>query len=380
MRVVGGLVVAMATVGLVGERAGAAPAPKVASQVRLEISDARTVWSEPVTLTVRVTGDPAVPPTGPLTLLLDGTKVGSARLTGPDRGTVNVTSAQVPVGRHQITVRYVGDARHAGATGDEISLRVGPARTTTTLTSPTPSVETGAAATFVARVAPVAPATAVPQGVVTFRTGGLEERVRLAGATATWRPVLPDGLHHIGADFRETSRWGPSETTLLDQRIGPAPVPAVDQAVTSRSGETMFITPGGSFPAAAQVFTAGTTGTITAVELDHVCLGGGMPGPGYLEVPISIKALSGGSPTGAVLGSGATATGYDEATGLTRVDLTTPAPVTAGTSYAIVLPAPQGGLGCQLGLAADGQSLLQLGSTWTPLTTSLRYKTWVLRP
>jgi hypothetical protein len=106
-----------------------------------------------------------------------------------------------------------------------------------------------------------------------------------------------------------------------------------------------------------------------------------MPGPGYLDVPITIKTLSGGNPTGAVLGTGATVTGYDESTGLTRIDMSTPAPVTAGTSYAIVLAAPQGGFGCQLGLADDGQSLVQLGPSWTTQsTTSLRFRTWVLRP
>jgi hypothetical protein len=107
-----------------------------------------------------------------------------------------------------------------------------------------------------------------------------------------------------------------------------------------------------------------------------------MGGPGGSALTISIKALSGDSPTGAILGTGTATEGTVGDDGLSRIALSTPAPVTQGTRYAIVVAAPQLSLGCQLGQAQDGRSMVLLGPSWNAEmgTTSLRFRTWVRRP
>src|SRR5207253_4560243 len=81
-----------------------------------------------------------------------------------------VTSA-LAVGTHSLTVAYSGDLEFSASTSATVTQTVNLASTTTSLTStPNPSA-VGQAVTLRATVSPVAPATGVPTGSVTFRDG-----------------------------------------------------------------------------------------------------------------------------------------------------------------------------------------------------------------
>lgn len=375
-----GLAMAGAVVGG-GAPAGAAVSP---SRVNLSLGDRSIRFSEAVDARVLVEPTQTARPTGTVAIVLDGTTTVASvplRASAVPRGSGTAWLRSLPAGEHTITAVYSGDSRYAGATSHAASIDVRRANTTTVVRSLKPQVATGTVAKLTARVAPVAPAAGTPTGTVTFKAGSVVRTVPLVRGLATWKPRLPDGPYQIVAVYEGTADWEDSPGEPVAQRIGPDPVPEVDQAVTGTSGEVLMLSPSGPFTAAAQVFTAGVTGRIETVDLDAVCFGG-MGGPGGSALTISIKALSGDSPTGAILGTGTATEGTVGDDGLSPIALSTPAPVTQGTRYAIVVAAPQLSLGCQLGQAQDGQSLVLLGPTWNAEmgTTSLRFRTWVRRP
>ncbi len=371
-----GLAVLAAVVGLAsGARAEAAP-----TGVELRIADGSVVWSEALTMTAVVPRSLTAKPTGTITFVADGTlTVATATLKAGavPVGTVTVARRSLPPGRHTIVATYSGDRRYPPSTSEPIAVRVDPARGAVTLRSTRTVVASGTVGRFTARVAPVPPATAVPTGSLTFKTAGVVRTVPIVDGVATWKPRLPDGVHQVRAILPAGPAWAEAPSELVAQRFGPEPVPTLDREALTRAEDMLFIQPSGPYPAAAQVVTAGITGTLEAVELEVVCLGGGPGPPGSQDPIISIKALSGDSPTGALLARADPIGEYDPVTGLIRMALSAPVPVTAGSRFAIVIGAPSTVLGCSVGVATDGQGLVQLGPTWTAGSTALRHRTWV---
>ncbi len=130
----------------------------------------------------------------------------------------------------------------------------------------------------------------------------------------------------------------------------------------------------------AQSFKAGLTGDLDQVEL----LAGGPNPAGPLTV--EIRPVDGnGEPTSTVLGSGTLASApYNSQ--FHAIPLAPPAPVVAGTSYAIVVHSVGGWTTCwdPGDLYADGQLLVgyNLNGPWSPSSagSDLRFRTYVSAP
>jgi hypothetical protein len=110
----------------------------------------------------------------------------------------------------------------------------------------------------------------------------------------------------------------------------------LDQSQTTTSGLEVTVA---ASEWVAQTFTAGITGNLDQVDL--FLFRDGSPG----DLTVQIQGVSGGVPSGSVLASTtvAQANVSDSFTfAWVSVPLSPPAPVTAGTQYAIVLSAPSG--------------------------------------
>jgi hypothetical protein len=142
----------------------------------------------------------------------------------------------------------------------------------------------------------------------------------------------------------------------------------------------------------AQTFTNGVTG-----GLDQVDLAVRREGAQTTPLQVEIRAVSGGVPSGPALASAtvpAASLPPFGTVGFFSVPLTSPAPVTAGTQYAIVVSTPSCGfVNCYVwafGPGANpypaGLGLLSRdgGATWTPPNafgaTDFAFKTYVLPP
>lgn len=142
----------------------------------------------------------------------------------------------------------------------------------------------------------------------------------------------------------------------------------------------------------AQTFTSGATGA-----LDQVDLAIDRPGP-FVTLPLAveIRSVSGGLPTGPPLGGAsipAATVPVGFPTAFVSFPLSSPAPVTAGAQYAIVVSTGTCGFlncyqwatgpGANPYAAGSGWTSGDSGATWAPLnafgTTDFTFKTYVLQ-
>src|SRR5206468_2257069 len=140
--------------------------------------------AQAVTLTTTVA--PVAPatgvPTGALSLLDAPPIFGTATLDATGRASIAVST--LATGNHSLTAVYGGAGNFLASTSAAVTQVVNGATTTTLTTTPNPSTA-GQAVTLTARVAPVAPATGVPTGVVTFRHGATTTGTATLGATGS---------------------------------------------------------------------------------------------------------------------------------------------------------------------------------------------------
>lgn len=136
--------------------------------------------------------------------------------------------------------------------------------------------------------------------------------------------------------------------------LGPAPASRADTIDQSFVGPPTGINGGigGSFTYLAQTYTAGITGTLTGVNIDVVTLQ-----PAALQV--SIHTVSGGVPTGTILGTTTLAVGQSAPLSL-LITFSGVISQFAGTQYAIVLGYPSS----PPGAPANGFWTLQLSNPY----------------
>src|SRR5207244_12146889 len=104
---------------------------------------------------------------------------------------------------HALTVAHRGDLQFSASTSASATQPVNLASTTTSLTStPNPSA-VGQAVTLRATVSPVAPATGVPTGSVTFRDGATSLGVvaLVNGSASLTISTLAAGSHSLTAAY-----------------------------------------------------------------------------------------------------------------------------------------------------------------------------------
>jgi hypothetical protein len=120
-----------------------------------------------------------------------------------------------------------------------------------------------------------------------------------------------------------------------------------------------------------QTFTAGLTGTLTSVALE--------PYASLQGLTLEIRTTAGGLPTSTVLASQTITSSVTGA--FVSTTFATPAAVTAGTQYAIVLALPASGvLGCAGGYAGGDLVGTLDGVSWLATDFDLAFETWVSVP
>ena len=249
-----------------------------------------SIVGQAVTLTATVTpavADALVP--GGTVAFRDGaTVIGTATLVN---GRATLVTSALAVGTHSLTVAYSGDLEFSASTSATVTQTVNLASTTTSLTStPNPSA-VGQAVTLRATVSPVAPATGVPTGSVTFRDGATSLGVvaLVNGSASLTISTLAAGSHSLTAAYGGSPTFLASTSAAVTQTVNaaaPAPPPpaAGTDTVSINRAER----------AGTQLRVEGTTsrlanGTFAAsVEIhDGTIVGGACTGALITTTPVS---------------------------------------------------------------------------------------------
>jgi hypothetical protein len=341
---VAALVVVGAGSGLAAPAGAADPPP--AKTFTVTATPATAVWSQAVRLTATITPrGGGAPQGGTVTFLADGEPVGTA--TATTRGT-SLTTRALPVGTHEITASYAGDAVvAAGSAAGPAVVTVAPAPTTTTVTVADEGADEGDRVEVRAVVRASAPASPArrPTGTIAFTVDGCDDTGTVAlnaNGVATWRPRLCGGAHAVVATYSGSATHVAGTAPDAPFVVGD---PEIDQSNIDLPGDgdqprTIFVGSGGGNPTAiAQQTIAGRTGTLHAVDVQVGWVDEGGAAPGDLLVTIQTTDGS-GDPTGTILGSGSiSASDIGEGTPSQeiRIALDTPASVTDGMAIALVL-------------------------------------------
>ena len=228
------------------------------------------VAGEPLTFTadVSVVAPGAGNPSGTVQFAIDGQPLGDP--VPLNAGSATSPTAHLPAGTHLVTADYSGDAQFAGAI-DSLDQVVEAAQTTTTVTtSPNPSV-VGQPVTIRAEVAPVAPATGMPVGVIRFIVdGNTVDFVDLEnGAAEVDVSNLTQGTHAVKAvylsgdpsfftstseEVTHTVNKAATKTTVVSS----SPVSVYGQPVTFTATVSVQA-PGAGAPTGTVTFTDGST-------------------------------------------------------------------------------------------------------------------------
>ncbi|MEV6319295.1 Ig-like domain-containing protein, partial [Streptomyces sp. NPDC051776] len=179
-------------------------------------------------VTFQATVTPLPPGAGVPTGDVVFTVSGGPTLTGAlVNGVATVTTSALSAGPHTVTAAYQGDAGFAPSTGTGTHTVTGASTTTTVTSSPDPSVF-GQSVTFTAVVSPVAPATGVPTGAVTFDLGGdvVTASLDSNGVATVTDSTLPAGSYSVTAAYGGDAEYGPSTGTDT-HTVGRAPTTTV---------------------------------------------------------------------------------------------------------------------------------------------------------
>lgn len=175
----------------------------------LAISQAHTIYGQPVTLTATVGTNGPVAPTGSVVFLAGKTQVGVVALTG---NTAAITKA-LPAGNLTISATYRGDTLSVKSTSTSLSETVDKATTASTVQSSLNPSTQGQAVTFTAAVTSL---TAKVTGTVTFRAGStvLGTVAVSAGKAHISTTALPAGSTRITATYNGTTNITGSNSSL----------------------------------------------------------------------------------------------------------------------------------------------------------------------
>ncbi|REK90530.1 Ig-like domain repeat protein, partial [Streptomyces inhibens] len=278
-------------------------------------------------------------PTGTVTFVIGGS--GGGTLTGTlSGGTASVSTSSLGAGTHSVTATYNGDASFNTSTGTDTQT-VGPALTTTTVTSsPDPSV-VGQPVTFTATVAPVPPAGGTPTGTVTFVItggGGGTLTGTLSGGTASvTTSSLGAGTHAVTATYSGDANFLTSsgaDTQTVNQAsttttVTSFPDPSVVGQSVTLTAFVGAVAPGGGVP----------TGTVTFVATDGVTtvnLTGTLDGSGVAAVSTNGLVTAGTYLITATYGGDANYTGSSDTDTQTVGQASTTTSVTSSPDPSVV--------------------------------------------
>ncbi|HTJ70685.1 MAG TPA: Ig-like domain repeat protein [Actinospica sp.] len=181
-------------------------------------------------------------PTGTVTFTVDGTAGSPVTLAS---GGATLTLPALSAGSHTITAAYSGDSTFAPATSAALTQTIGPAQTSTTLSSSANPSADGQTVTVTATVTATSPGAGTPSGTVLFTVDGVQQSpaaTLTAGAASLTLPELSPGTHTITASYQGSTSYTASSSSALPQSVQP-PAPTTTTLSTSPSGSAVEDTP-----------------------------------------------------------------------------------------------------------------------------------------
>src|SRR5262249_35278096 len=156
-------------------------------------------------------------PTGTVTFSDGATVLGTATLVN---GSASLSVSTLAVGGHSLTSAYNGSADERRVSTPAVTQVVNAQTTTSLASTPNPSV-TGQAVTLSATVSPVAPATGVPTGTVTFRDGAtvLGSATLVNGSASLSVSTLAVGAHSLTATYNGAGNFLASTSAAVTQNV-----------------------------------------------------------------------------------------------------------------------------------------------------------------
>ncbi len=226
-----------------------------------------SVFGQPVTLTASVSSTAGTPPNGEnVTFMSGATSLGTAELSS---GVASLTSTVLPTGTDSITAVYAGDANFGGSTSTAASQVVGPASTSTTLTSSLNPSTFGQAVNLTATVN--GQFSGIATGTVIFSNGStsLGSASLSANQAAITTTALPVGTDTITSVYSGDTNFTGSTSNSVSQVVNAgasAPVPVasgISPGFASAGGAAFTLTVTGSGFAANSTVYWGTTALTT---------------------------------------------------------------------------------------------------------------------
>ena len=233
---------------------------KATTSATVTFAPASPVAGESVTLTATVA--PVSPgagtPTGTVEFFNGTTSLGTGTLNS---GVATLATTALPVATNSITAQYQGDSNFSGITSPAVSVTVGQASTTATVTFFPLTPIVGQSITLTATIAVVSPGGGTPTGTVEFLNGTTSlgtETLNGSGVAMLATTALPAGANSITAMYQGDTNYTASTS----------PVVTVTVAAAATATTTLTFSP------AAPVFGEGITLTATVAP---VTTGAGTP-------------------------------------------------------------------------------------------------------
>ncbi len=189
---------------------------KANSTTALASSTSTSVFGQRVILTATVTAEGGGTPMGTVTFKDGAVVLSSSTLNG---GQARCTNSTLSLGSHSFTAVFVGNTGFNGSdtTTSPLTLTVGQASTTTTVTSSANPSVLGQSVTFTATVGAMAPGAGTPTGTVQFSIDGSAWGlpVSLSGSKASSSSISSLALagHTVTASFNGDSNFTGSDNT-----------------------------------------------------------------------------------------------------------------------------------------------------------------------
>src|SRR5438034_757745 len=174
----------------------------------------------------------ALLPSGTVTFMDGATSLGVVTLVN---GSASLTVSTLTTGSHSLTAVYSGSPNFNASTSPAVTQVVNPGNTTTSLTStPNPS-NFGQTVTLSATVSPVAPATGVPTGTVTFRDGAtaISTVTLVNGSPSFQTAALAVGSHPLTAAYNGSATFATSTSPVVTQVVNAPAAAATSTSLTS---------------------------------------------------------------------------------------------------------------------------------------------------
>jgi hypothetical protein len=219
-----------------------------------------------VTMTVGIPPPGTVPPSGKLTLNVDGLANSTASLVTTAGVTTATFSLVVPTagGAHNLQAIYNGDANYTASTSPAVSITVGKGATVTTLTATPPVLTPGTAETLTATITPTNPVTGTTYtitGSVSFYDGTtLLGTALLTLNSATLSNVtLSAGISHVlTAVYSGDPNWAASTSN-----------PVALTAALLADTVTLAVSPASAAPGQVVTLTATVTPAVAPASVSE---------------------------------------------------------------------------------------------------------------